>query len=89
MERGCEIKKLVAEKLGLHESDISDECLFIKDFAIDSLDFTELIMDVEKKYNIKIADEDLGKITTVSSLIDYVNGHSTGILKSNSNHHYK
>lgn len=89
MERGCEIKKLVAEKLGLHESDISDECLFIKDFAIDSLDFTELIMDVEKKYNIKIADEDLGKITTVSSLIDYVNVHSTGFLKDNSSHYYK
>jgi acyl carrier protein len=85
----CGIKKIVAEKLGLHESDILDEHSFTKNFAIDSLDFFELIMEVEKRYNIKITDENSSKITTVSSLIDYVNEHTTGILKDNSATIYK
>ncbi|HLY71896.1 MAG TPA: acyl carrier protein [Puia sp.] len=82
--RALELKKLVAEKLGLPESAISDESLFIKDLGIDSLDFLEIMMDVEKNYNIKIADEDLSRITSVASLIDYVNEHSTRAVEDHS-----
>jgi acyl carrier protein len=68
-----EIKELVAEKLGLDSADISNDYSFSNDLAIDSLDFYELIMEVEKKYNIKITDDNAKKITTVYSLIEYVN----------------
>jgi acyl carrier protein len=68
-----EIKELVAEKLGLDSADISNDYSFTNDLAIDSLDFYELIMEVEKKFNIKVSDDNAKKITTVHSLIEYVN----------------
>jgi acyl carrier protein len=45
---------------------------------MDSLDFYELIMDIEKKYTIKISEERVEKFNTVACLIDYVCDHCAG-----------
>lgn len=50
----------------------SDEESFVDDHAFDSMDMVELIFEVEKKFNIKIADEDVELIKTVGDLVGYV-----------------
>ena len=44
----------------------------IKLLGIDSLDFVELIFEVEQAFNIEIPSEDLGSITTVQSIVTII-----------------
>jgi acyl carrier protein len=38
----------------------------------DSLDLFEMVMAFEEEYNVEIPSEDLEKITTVGSIIEYL-----------------
>ena len=63
------IKDLIVDKLNIKESDIKPESTFTGDLGADSLDTVELIMEFEKEFNVKIADEDAEKIKTVGDAI--------------------
>jgi acyl carrier protein len=64
---------MIAVKLGLQESEITDEASFIKDLGADSVDLVELVMDIENKFGITIPDHEVENFTTAGSLIEYVN----------------
>ncbi|MBR2317219.1 MAG: acyl carrier protein [Spirochaetales bacterium] len=66
------VKKLIAERLAVNESKIVPEASFIEDLGVDSLDTVELLTQLEQEFNITIPDEDAEKITTVGSVIDYI-----------------
>lgn len=70
------VKKIVAEQLGVNESEIKNESSFVNDLGADSLDTVELVMALEEEFGVEIPDEDAEKITTVQQAIDYVNTHS-------------
>lgn len=70
------VKKIVAEQLGVNESEIKIESSFVDDLGADSLDTVELVMALEEEFETEIPDEDAEKITTVSQAIDYVTSHS-------------
>ena len=67
-----QIRAIIADKLGVEESEIVPAASFTEDLGADSLDTVELIMEFEKEFNIKIPDEDADKIATVRNAIDYV-----------------
>ncbi len=66
------IFKIIKEKLGLSESEITLDANFIKDLGVDSLDYMEMIMDFENAFGIRIPDTDAEKMRTVGAAIDYV-----------------
>ena len=66
------LKDLVAQQLGIDEADIKPESNFKDDLNADSLDLFELIMSLEEEYSIEIPSEDLEKLTTVQTVIDYL-----------------
>lgn len=66
------VKKLIAERLAVNESKIVPEASFIEDLGADSLDTVELLTQLEQEFNITIPDEDAEKITTVGSVIEYI-----------------
>ena len=72
------VKKIVAEQLGVNESEIKSESSFVDDLGADSLDTVELVMALEEEFETEIPDEDAEKITTVRQAIDYVTSHSKG-----------
>ncbi|MSQ50493.1 MAG: acyl carrier protein [Betaproteobacteria bacterium] len=72
------VKKIVAEQLGVNESEIKIESSFVDDLGADSLDTVELVMALEEEFETEIPDEDAEKITTVRQAIDYVTSHSKG-----------
>ena len=69
------IKKMVAENLGVEESQITESASFKDDLGADSLDLFELTMALEDEYGIEIPSEDLEKIVTVGDVVEYVNAH--------------
>ncbi len=48
---------IIVNKLGVEESQVTDEASFTKDLGADSLDTVELIMEFEKQFNISIPDD--------------------------------
>jgi acyl carrier protein len=70
------VKKIVAEQLGVNETEIKIESSFVDDLGADSLDTVELVMALEEEFETEIPDEDAEKITTVRQAIDYVSSHS-------------
>ena len=66
------VKKIITEKLGIDESAITDQVSFSNDLAIDSLDFYELVMALEKEFEISIPEEESERLTTVGSLLNYI-----------------
>ncbi len=66
------LKKIVAESLGISEDEIGTSASFIDDLGADSLDIVELVMAIEKAFDLEIPDEDAEKIATVQDAIDYV-----------------
>ncbi len=72
----AQVKKVIADKLGIDESTIKNESAFIADLGADSLDTVELVMALEETFGCEIPDEEAEKITTVQAAIDYIKSHS-------------
>ncbi len=68
-----QVTEIIVKKLGVEESQITDEASFTKDLGADSLDTVELIMELEKTFNLTIDDSDAEKIQTVGNVIAYLN----------------
>lgn len=62
----------ILRNFGVGESAVSDDAHFIKDLGFDSLDTVDLMMQLEQEFNILIPDEDYSKITTLKSLVKYL-----------------
>lgn len=71
-----EVKKVVAEQLGVAENEITREASFVDDLGADSLDTVELVMALEEAFGIEIPDEDAEKIKTIGDTINYVTSHA-------------
>ena len=69
------VKKIVVEHLGVEPDKVTEAASFIDDLGADSLDIVELVMLIEKEFNIEIPDEDAEKISTVQDSIDYITTH--------------
>ena len=72
------VKKIIAEQLGVEESQVTSEKAFVADLGADSLDTVELVMALEDEFGIEIPDEDAEKITRVKEAIEYIESHAKG-----------
>ena len=66
------VQRIIEEKLGVDASEVKPEATFTNDLGADSLDTVELIMELEKEFNITIPDDQEEKIVTVGDAISYV-----------------
>jgi acyl carrier protein len=70
------VTKIIVDKLGVDESEVTPEASFINDLGADSLDTVELIMEFEKEFNVSIPDDQAEKIQTVGLAIEYLEANS-------------
>lgn len=66
------VTKILTEKLGIAESEITPEANFVKDLGIDSLDLAEIVMEFEQTFDIRIPDEDAEKLQTFGQAVQYI-----------------
>ncbi len=66
------VHSIIVEKLGIDEDQVQPNANFINDLGADSLDTVELIMELEKEFEISIPDDQAEQIQTVQDAVKYV-----------------
>ncbi len=69
------VKAIIVDKLGVDEKDVTLEASFTTDLGADSLDTVELIMELEKEFDVQIPDEEAEKIATVGDAVSFIENH--------------
>jgi len=73
-----EVEEMIRKKLEMNESitptgnpipKLTPDTV-IRDLNMDSLDLTELVIDIEEKYDTEIEEGDFQDVTTISDLLD-------------------
>jgi acyl carrier protein len=68
----AKVKAIIVDKLGVDESEVTNEASFTNDLGADSLDTVELIMEFEKEFDLAIPDDEAEKISTVGEAIKHI-----------------
>ena len=71
-EIATRVTSIITDKLGVEESQVVPEASFTNDLGADSLDTVELIMELEKEFDLSIPDEEAEKIVTVGDAIAFI-----------------
>ena len=66
------VKAIIVDKLGVEDSEVTENANFTNDLGADSLDTVELLMEFEKVFGIKIPDEETSAIATVKDAVEKV-----------------
>ncbi|MFF3145332.1 acyl carrier protein [Streptomyces sp. NPDC057927] len=68
-----ELRSLVADALELPVEEVTDEAHFVDELQVDSLMALEIVVNLEKKYGIKVAESDFKQVSNllqVRALVD-------------------
>ncbi|MGC6492627.1 MAG: acyl carrier protein [Myxococcota bacterium] len=73
-ERAIEerVQRIVAEKLGRTAQQVVSTAAFIDDLDADSLDIVELMIAMEREFDVEIPDEQAEKLRTVGDASRYI-----------------
>lgn len=66
------VVEIIVDKLGVDAAEVKPEASFTNDLGADSLDTVELIMELEKEFNITIPDAETEKIQTVGDAVSFI-----------------
>ena len=66
------VKAIIVDKLGVDESEVTNDASFTNDLGADSLDTVELIMEFEKEFDIQIPDDKAEAIATVGDAVSFI-----------------
>lgn len=66
------VVEIIVDKLGVDAAEVKEEASFTNDLGADSLDTVELIMELEKQFDVTIPDTDAEKIQTVGDAVAYI-----------------
>ena len=65
-----DVKELIAEIIEMEPNEIDPDAHLVEDLGMDSMMALEILASLEKKYKIKLPEEDMPKITTVNRAIE-------------------
>lgn len=60
------VGEIVADKLGIDESELKPEAVLSTDFMADSLDAVEICIELEKEFGIEIEDDCFDTVHTLN-----------------------
>jgi acyl carrier protein len=73
-ELSNKVRELIAYKLDMHLSQVTEEDNLVADLGADALDTLEVIMTVEDEFEIDILDTDAARLHTVGDYVNFVAG---------------
>lgn len=66
------VKEITAEALGVDVESLTPETSFKENLGADSLDLFEMVMTFEEEFGQEIPTDDLEKLTTIGSVVEYL-----------------
>lgn len=66
------LKALLVDELQLDENDITLDAELSGDLGINSIELADLVMLCEETFDIEINDEDIGNLTTVGDVVNFL-----------------
>ncbi len=66
------VNDFLIEEFEIEEDLISEDANFVEDLDIDSLDFVDIVVIVEKNFGFKLTAEDLSSIPDLKSFYDFI-----------------
>jgi len=66
------INDFLIDEIEVKPDTIGENATFKDDLGIDSLDFVDIVVIVEKKFGFKIKAEEMGMVTTLGEFYDYI-----------------
>lgn len=66
------VREIVMNTLGLDENECTNEASLRNDLAADSLDAVEIIMNIEREFNINISDQDADGLDSIGKIAAYL-----------------
>lgn len=65
-----DVRKLIADILEMEPNEIPPDAHLVEDLGMDSMMALEILASIEKRFRIKIPEEDLPKITTLNQTVE-------------------
>ena len=66
------VNNFLIEEIEVEEEKIVDDALLKDDLGVDSLDFVDIVVIVERNFGFKINPEEMQGVTTLSQFYDYI-----------------
>ena len=66
------LRDILVRVLGVYENEVNLDASFKKDLAADSLDLYQVLLEIEKEFEIRVDEEALLRIETVRDAINYI-----------------
>lgn len=66
------VKEFLLEDLEIDEENIFPEARLKEDMGIDSLDYVDIVVIVEKNFGFKIKPEEMATVKTLTQFYDYI-----------------
>jgi acyl carrier protein len=67
-----DLKELIAEIVEVEPDKITPGANFVEDLGMDSMMALEILASIEKKYKLRIPEENLTKITNLNKVVELV-----------------
>ncbi len=75
MERSeieLKVNEFLVEEMEIEGADINDDAKLKEDLGLDSLDFVDIVVIVEKTFGFKIKPEEMSGVLTMKDFYDYI-----------------
>lgn len=66
------VRNFLIEDLEIDEDKVFDDAKLKDDMGIDSLDYVDIVVIVERNFGFKIKPEDLAEVKTLHQFCDYI-----------------
>ena len=73
MEKQERIIGIIADFLGMDKSEVTLESNLKEDLKADSLDFTEIVMELEEEFDFEADENKLIDMKTIGDVVSYIN----------------
>lgn len=73
-----ELRGFVADVLDLDTESVTDDAHFVAELGVDSLKALEVLVALERKYQIKISEDEVRDMTTFAEVREMVEGKLAG-----------
>jgi acyl carrier protein len=69
-----DLRRFVADVLDVEVDSVTDDAHFVAELGVDSLKALEVLVALERKYQIKISEDEVRDMTTFAEVRDLVSG---------------